>query len=54
MKDLTGDKQRALNDNHPSKHRPKNNEQLSEQDIRELMGLNRDRYQRVKGRVKRK
>lgn len=38
-------------------HRPSNkhkHEHLSEYDIRELMGMNRDRYKKVNGKVKRK
>ena len=36
------------------KKRPKRNEQLSRQDIEELMGVNRPTYKRVRGAIRRK
>lgn len=36
------------------KKRPKRNEQLTRQDIEELMGVNRLTYKRVRGAVRRK
>ena len=47
---LDDDTKRKLKD----VHRAKNKEKLSEQDIKELMGVNRDKYHRVKGKVRRK
>ncbi len=38
----------------PTSHRPKKKETFSKEDIEELMGMNRDTYKRVNGRVKRK
>lgn len=47
---------KALGANKPVVHRPKQShkEKLSDADLRELMGVNRDRYKRVNGKVKRK
>ena len=35
-------------------HRPKNKEKLSERELKELMGCNRQIHKRVNGKVKRK
>ena len=49
---LDDDTRDKLNAVHRSKH--KNTERLTERDLKELMGCNRDRYHKVNGKVKRK
>lgn len=41
-------------DRNKKEHKPKPKEKLSQRDIEELMGMNRDRYQRRNGAVRRK
>lgn len=44
-----------LNDKETAIHRKnKGKERLKEHDVKQLMGVNRDRYKRIKGRVRRK
>ncbi|MER2047293.1 MAG: hypothetical protein ABTA23_03610 [Solibacillus sp.] len=50
--DDTRDKLNAVH--RPSNKHKREHERLSEYDIRELMGMNRDRYRKVNGKVKRK
>ena len=46
---------KALGAKKPVVHRRKRNkEKLSDSDLRELMGVNRDVYRRINGKVKRK
>ena len=54
--DLIDDETRhKLNAKKPVVHRPRRSkEKLSRRDIEELMGVNRDRYKKVNGKVKRK
>jgi len=48
---LDDESKRKLNDVHRDN---KKKEKLSDYDLKELMGVNRDKYHRVKGKVKRK
>lgn len=48
---LNDETKRKLNDVHRDN---KKKEKLSEYDLKELMGMNRDKYHRVKGKVRRK
>ena len=49
---LDGRTKEALGAKQPTSHRPKKKEVLSEEDILELMGINRNTYKKVKGRVR--
>ena len=54
--DLIDDETRKKLNANPVVHRQKhkNNERLSDAEWREIMGMNRDVYKRVNGKVKRK